>query len=343
MPQLTVIIPAYNEATNLAPLHERLVKATAGIPGYEFEFLFVDDGSTDETPAVLDQLRMLDGRVKAVRFSRNFGSHAACLAGLMNARGDLAVILAADLQDPPELIPKMLEQIEEGFDVVVAVRNQREDPWVTVALANLYNRLMRRFAIPTWPTRGADVVMMRRAVRDVVTSWRQKNTSIFAQVLWSGFRQATLVYTKQQRHAGRSKWTLAKKLKLLVDSFVSFSFSPIRLIAYSGMVLSLVGFAYAVFIVLNKLFFSHPIEGWSSLMIVLLLVSGFQLLMLGVIGEYLWRVVDEAHGTPPFIIQSTLGLDAQKEPSEEEFPHRVRQGDEVPQPLLPIYEEAKHR
>lgn len=319
MPQVTVIVPAYNEAANLPALHERLANVAAGIKGYEFEFLFVDDGSTDGTPVVLSRLRMLDARVRALRFSRNFGSHAACLAGLMNAQGDLAVILAADLQDPPEMLQEMLARMEEGFDVVLAVRSQREDPWVTVKLANLYHRLMRRYAIPTWPLHGADVIMIRRPVRNVVVQWHQKNTSIFAQILWSGFRQTSIFYDKQRRHAGRSKWTLRKKIKLLVDSFVSFSFSPVRLISYSGMGLSVVGFAYAVFIVLNKLFFSQPIPGWSSLMIVLLLVSGFQLLMLGVIGEYLWRALDEVRGTPPFVVQSRLGFEVQEQEVEESW------------------------
>ncbi len=317
MPQVTVIIPAYNEAANLPALHEHLANVAAGINGYEFKFLFVDDGSTDETPVILSRLRMFDARVRALRFSRNFGSHAACLAGLMNAEGDLAVILAADLQDPPEMIREMLAQMEEGFDVVLAVRSQREDPWLTVRLANLYHRLMRRYAIPTWPLHGADVIMIRRPVRDVVVHWRQKNTSIFAQIIWSGFRQTSIFYNKQRRHAGRSKWTLRKKIKLLVDSFVSFSFSPVRLISYSGIGLSAVGFAYALFIVLNKLFFSQPIQGWSSLMIVLLLVSGFQLLMLGVIGEYLWRALDEVRGTPPFVIQSRLGFEIQEQEVRE--------------------------
>lgn len=308
MTLVTVIVPVYNEAANVGPLYDRLASVTSGIPNYEFEFLFVDDGSSDESGKELATIHRLDKRVKAIRFSRNFGSHAACLAGLTYAQGDLATIIAADLQDPPELIPRLLSKIEEGFDVVFAAREGREDSWLTVKLANLYHRLMRRYAIANWPERGADVVMLRRPVRDVLIHWHQKNTSLFAQMLWSGFRQVEIYYTKEKRRAGESKWSLKKKIKLFVDSFVSFSFAPIRFISYAGFVLSALGFGYAAFIVINKLFFSRAIAGWSSLMVVVLLVSGFQLVTLGVIGEYLWRVADEVRGSPPFIIQAGLGV-----------------------------------
>ncbi len=309
MQLVSIIVPAYNEASNLTELYARLATVAARLTSYSFEFLIVDDGSTDSTPTELANLRSMDSRVKALRFSRNFGSHAACLAGLMHAAGDFAVLLAADLQDPPELIGEMLARMETGSDVVFAVRSQREDPWLKVQFARVYHRLMRRYAIPNWPAEGADVVMMRRVVRDAIVRWRQKNTSIFAQVLWSGFRQSFVAYDKSCRYSGRSKWTLGKKLKLFVDSFVSFSFTPIRFISYLGIVASTIGFGYAVFIMLNKVFFNQPIPGWSSLMVVLLLVSGMQLLTLGIIGEYLWRVADEVRGSPPFLIQARLGVD----------------------------------
>jgi polyisoprenyl-phosphate glycosyltransferase len=309
MTLITVIVPVYNEAANVGPLYDRLASVTSNIPNYDFEFLFVDDGSSDDSAKELATLHRLDKRVKAIRFSRNFGSHAACLAGLTYAQGDLAMILAADLQDPPELIPSLLAKIEEGFDIVFAAREAREDSWLTVKLANAYHQLMRRYAIANWPERGADVVMLRRPVRNVLIRWHQKNTSLFAQMLWTGFRQAQIYYTKEKRRAGKSKWNLKKKIKLFVDSFVSFSFAPIRFISYAGFVLSAVGFCYAAFITVNKLLFNRAIAGWASLMVVLLLVSGFQLLTLGVIGEYLWRVADEVRGAPPFLVDALMGVE----------------------------------
>lgn len=306
MPLVSIVVPAYNESANLLPLYERLVAVTSALQGYEFEFLFVDDGSSDNTPFQIASLRVLDSRVRGLVLSRNFGSHAACLAGVSDARGEYVMLMAADLQDPPELIPRMLAEMEKEADVVLAIRNRRKDPWLTIQFANAYHRLMRRYAVPTWPATGADVVMMRRAVCNAILRWKQKNTSLFAQVMWTGFRQATITYDRQERHAGRSKWTLKKKLKLFVDSFVAFSFSPIRFISYSGFLVSTIGFAYALFVAVNKMVIGQPIPGWSSLMIVLLLVSGFQLLMLGVIGEYLWRIADDVRGSPAFIVQSRI-------------------------------------
>jgi len=309
MSLISVIVPVYNEAANLRPLYERLSSVASRLLDCEFEFLFVDDGSSDESARELAVLRNRDKRVKAIHFARNFGSHAACLAGLTYARGDIAMILAADLQDPPELIPRLLAKIKEGFDLVFAAREGRQDSWVTIRLANIYHLLMRRYAIPNWPEKGADVVMLRRPVRDVLIRWQQKNTSLFAQMLWTGFQQAQIYYSKEPRRAGKSKWSLRKKIKLFVDSFVSFSFAPIRFISYGGFVLSALGFGYAAFIIFNKILFNRAIAGWSSLMVVLLLVSGFQLLTLGVIGEYLWRVADEVRGAPPFLVRAVMGME----------------------------------
>ncbi len=317
MTLVTVIVPAYNEAENLPVLHQQLTTVAAGIPGYKFEFLFVDDGSTDTTPTVLARLRDLDARVKLVRFSRNFGQHAACLAGLLHAKGDLSVLLSADLQDPPEVIPKMLARIEEGADVVFALRDRRNDPWLTIRFANLYHRMMRRFAMSNWPPQGFDFVMVRRPLRDVIVHWRQKNTSLYAQLLWAGFRQAYVPYTRQRRHGGRSKWTLTRKIKLTLDSLLSFSSSPIRFIAYSGALFVTLGFAYFLFVILKRILFGSPVYAWSWLMVAFLVLSGFQLLALGVLGEYLWRVADEVRGAPPFIIESTSGIEP---PGEQSLP-----------------------
>lgn len=331
MPLVSVVIPCYNEAENLQPLYERLRGVAESAPSCEFEFLFVDDGSTDGSRTLLAQLRSFDPRVKVVHFSRNFGSHAADLAGLSYARGDYSVIIGADLQDPPEIILEMLARMEEGHDVVFALRSDREDSRLTVWLANLYHWLMKRYAIASWPQRGADVVMLRRAVRDILVGWKQKNTSIFGQVSWTGFRQCCVFYVKQRRQRGVSHWTTTKKIKLAVDSFVSFSFAPIRLISYSGMVISVLGFLYALYIVSNKLLGGQPAPGWASLMVIMLVLFGFQLLMLGVIGEYLWRAVDEVRGTPPFIVEYTLGIERRckglpedtRRQSSEELPTRA--------------------
>lgn len=308
--KITVVVPAYNEAANVPLLHARLSGVAESLPQYAFEFVFVDDGSSDATPDVIAALQKLDSRIRGLCFARNFGSHAACLAGLGAGSGDYYVIIAADLQDPPEIIRDLLVKAEDGADVVFAAREGRNDPWLTVKLANIYHGLMRRYAIPNWPNEGADVVLLNRQVRDVLTGWRQKNTSLFAQILWSGFRQSRITYEKQARKFGESHWTFKKRLKLFADSFVSFSFAPIRMISYAGIAMSALGFVYATFVILNKLFFGAPLAGWTSLMAVVLFVSGFQLLTLGIIGEYLWRVADEVRGTPAYLVRHRVGFES---------------------------------
>jgi glycosyltransferase involved in cell wall biosynthesis len=307
--RVTVVIPAHDEAENLPLLHDRLGQVADGLAGREFEFLFVDDGSGDETPAVLARLRAADPRVKALRLTRSFGSNAACLAGLIHATGDVAAVMAADLQDPPELLADMLERIDAGADVVLAYREQREDPWLKVQVARLFHRLMRRVAIRDWPLEGADFGMMRRPVFEMLTHWHQKNTGLFAQILWAGHRQELIPYVRQRRHSGRSKYDLGRRIKSAVDLIASFSFAPIRFFSYTGIAVSAVGLGSAAYILYGRLIHQSQTPGWASVMVVLLVLGGLQLLMLGILGEYLWRVADEVRGAPAFVIQSELGVD----------------------------------
>lgn len=304
---LSIVVPLLNEEDNLKPLHARLSKVADGLDRH-VEFIFVDDGSTDGSVRVLEELSKADDRVRVLALSRNFGSHGACLAGFTYARGDHVVILTADMQDPPELLPEFLARCEAGSDVVWGSREQREDPGVTVFFSRMYNLLMRKVALPNWPREGFDFVMISRRVLDAILARTERNTSLFGQILWAGFSQTSVPYKRVARKSGRSKWTLSKKIKLAIDSFVSFSYFPVRLISVMGLLFALAGAAYAIFILFNR--FSHgiTIEGWASLMVVLLVVGGTQLVMLGVIGEYLWRTLDESRGRPPFIVAETKGF-----------------------------------
>jgi dolichol-phosphate mannosyltransferase len=304
---LSVVVPLLNEGPNLEALHARLAQ-TAGTLGRQVEWVFVDDGSTDDSYAKLCELRAKDPRVHVVRLSRNFGSHGACLAGFTQARGDHAVILSADLQDPPELLVELLAAADRGHDVVWARREDRDDPMLTVLFASFYNRLMRRIAMPNWPLEGFDFVMVSRRVLEVIRSRRERNTSLFGQILWAGFPQTSIGYRRAARRSGRSKWTFGKKLKLAIDSFVSFSYVPIRLISLMGLLFALLGASYAAFVIAHRLKNGVPVEGWTSLMVAVLVLGGVQLLMLGVIGEYLWRALDEARGRPPFVIAESIGF-----------------------------------
>jgi len=307
MPRLSLVIAAFNEEGNLALLYDRIRALDWAALGVELELVFVDDHSRDGTPAVLRALAARDPRVKVLRFSRNFGSHKAFTAGLEHCTGDAAVILAADLQDPPETIPQLVAKWRAGAKVVWAVRDQREgESLATRALARLYYFLMRRFAEVQPPRTGADFLLVDRQVMDVLRQAPEKHTSLLALIQWLGFTQDQITYTKAGRHSGRSSWTLRKKLKLSIDSFVSFSYLPIRLMSTCGFLFALTGFLYAVVVAVRALAYGSPVQGWPALMCAVLITSGVQLLMLGVLGEYLWRAFDEARGRPRYIVEERI-------------------------------------
>jgi dolichol-phosphate mannosyltransferase len=317
MPRISILTAFFNEETNLGLFKERVLAALKPLGG-DYEVVLIDDHSTDGSPRQAREWVAEGPNVRYVRLSRNCGSHAAYSAGLARCTGDCAVLLAADLQDPPEMIPELLARWREGHDVVWATRTARAaESWRTRLFAGLYYRLMRRFALPEMPAGGADFLLLDRKVIDAYNAVPEKNTSFLAMILWLGFRQTSVGYVKQARHSGRSKWSLSRKVKLLIDSLVSFSYAPIRLASLTGVCVSLLGFLYALVVVVNALR-GRPAEGWSSLMVVLLLVSGLQLLMLGVLGEYLWRAFDEARGRPRYVIEEELdgqaeaGLPARK-------------------------------
>jgi len=309
MSKLSLVVAAYNEEENLPGLYERIVRMDWRTLDVEIELIFVDDHSRDHTPQVLRDLAARDERVKWLRFSRNFGSHKAFTAGLEHATGDAAVILAADLQDPPETVPQLLEQWRAGSKVVWAVRGEREgETFATRLLSRFYYWLMRRYAVADMPETGADFLLMDRVVLDALRAAPERNTSLLALVQWMGFAQAQITYVKAARQAGVSKWTFSRRLKLAVDSFVSFSYAPIRMMSGFGFLFAALGFLYAVFLVVRRIAYGAPAEGWTSLICVVLVVSGVQLIMLGVLGEYLWRTFDESRRRPRYIIESSHGI-----------------------------------
>jgi dolichol-phosphate mannosyltransferase len=306
---LSVVVAAYNEEGNLPVLYQRICAIDWMALGLEPELLFVDDHSTDRTPEILESFAATDPRVRVLRFSKNFGSHKAFTAGLEHCSGDAAVILAADLQDPPETIPQLIEKWREGARVVWAVRDDRIGESVaTKALSRAYYYLMRRFAEVQPPQKGADFLLVDRSVIDQLRTAPEKHTSLLSLIQWMGFDQNQITYTKAARHSGRSKWTLRKKFKLAVDSFVSFSYAPVRLASACGLLFAFSGFLYAIVIAIRAIAMGSPVQGWSSLMCVLLIVSGVQLAMLGILGEYLWRTFDETRGRPRYIVEKRINF-----------------------------------
>ncbi len=307
--KISVVVPVYYNSQSLRPLHQRLAQVAANMPQAEFEFVFVDDGSGDNSFGVLKELAAQDPRVKVIRLVRNFGSNAAILAGLTYAQGDCVIEITADLQDPPELIPEMVSHWQAGTKLVLAARSGRCDPLATRLTGGLFNRLFKWLVFPNFPAEGFDFFLADRQVIQVLLRIAGPNLYLFGLVLWTGYTPAIVTYTREERRFGKSRWTLGKKVKYFLDAFVGFSYLPLRLASVTGIMLAIFGFLYAAFVVVAKAVAGFPIEGWASLMVVLLLVTGTQLLMLGILGEYLWRNLDEARQRPLFLVGEAVGIE----------------------------------
>ncbi len=312
--RLSFVLPAFAEARNLEQLFPRLL-AQAPLAS-EIEVVVVDDHSPDDTFAVVREWAARDARIRGLRLARNAGSHMAILCGLKAATGEALIVLAADGQDPPEVAAQLLDAWGDGAQVVWAVREGRQDASLVARLASrLYYQLMNRFTSVRLPPTGADFFLLDRRVLGALLAIPEHNVSIFALVVSLGFRQAEIRYTKQSRLSGGSKWTLRRKLRLLLDSVVGFSTLPLRLATGLGFAYAAGGFVYASLLVANRLsdgilFGAVAFGGWSALMVVLLVSSGSIMIVLGIFGEYLWRALEEVRGRPRFLVEDEVNLEA---------------------------------
>ncbi len=299
----SVVTPAFNEAQNLPVLYERLAATMAAL-GLDWEWVVVDDHSSDGSFEVLTRLAARDPRVRGLRFARNCGSHTALACGLHHAAGACVVALAADLQDPPEIIAELLAEWRQGAQIVWAGRRDRPgETAATLAFSRLYHRLMRSVGgLDGMPASGADCFLLDRTVVDAFARFRETHTSILALLGWMGFRQATVLYDKAPRLHGTSGWTLAKKLRLVIDSVTSFSAAPIRMMSYGGVAVAGLGAVLAGHMVLQAIV-GTPVAGWSAVLIAVLLLAGVQMVMLGTLGEYLWRALAETRRRPQYLIE----------------------------------------
>ncbi len=308
MSRISVVVPVFHNAASLPDLLARLQALAGRHPDDAFRFVFVDDGSRDDSFAVLAGLARVEKRVTVLRLSRNFGSNAALLAGLAEADGDAVATISADLQDPPETLDAMIAAWRSGRKVVLAARESRDDPPATAFLANLFYRLFRRYAIAAMPEGGFDFFVVDRSVRDLLLGIQESNAYLMGLVLWLGFDPAIVTFRRRARDPryGRSMWSFPRKVKYFIDSFVAFSYVPIRAASLLGLLVSVAGLLYALFIVVAHFALDLKVQGWASLMVVLLVVSGAQLLVMGMIGEYLWRNLDETRRRPRYVVDTVL-------------------------------------
>lgn len=300
--RISVVVPVYFNEESLPRLAERLREVASGAD-YELEVIFVDDGSKDDSWRRITEIAGSWPQARGVRLTRNFGSQMAILAGLQEVAGDAAAVLSADLQEPPELLPRMLEAWRRGATAVLAVRKGRPERWRTRAAANLYYRVLRLLALSEMPAGGFDCFLIGRPAIDFLVEVREIHATLPGLLLWSGFPTALVPYERLARQQGRSRWTLAKRVKLFIDSVISFSYAPLRWMSIAGAVLAFLAFAYAGLLIVLKIFRGQPIQGWTSLMVAVTFFSGVQLLSLGILGEYLWRTLDAARARKGFLVR----------------------------------------
>ena len=301
--KISIVIPVYYNEKNLEPLYEDIKKKVIDVIDYEYEIVMVNDGSKDESWKVMQNLAERDKNIRIISLSRNFGSHAALLCGISHCTGDCAIIKAADLQEPTELVLEMVESWKKGNNVVLAVRGGREESKSQTFFANFYYDLVRKTALPNMPKGGFDVYLIDRKVITVLENLDEKNSALTGQLLWSGFKTDIVYYTRLAREIGESKWTLKKKIRLVMDTLFSFSSLPITVVLAVGVGSMVVAIIWAAVVLVSKLCGAIAVSGWTSLFIFNLFSFGVTMMTLGILGEYLWRTFDASRNRPPYIIE----------------------------------------
>jgi dolichol-phosphate mannosyltransferase len=303
MKKISFVVAVYRNAGAITKTYQKIKGVFAqDLHDYDYEFVFVDDGSDDGSLEEILALRGQDDRVKAITFTRNFGQMAAMLAGLSNASGDAVINISADLQDPAELIPQMMSKWADGSEIVVCYRTDRSD---TLA-AKLFSKLAYgalRVSIPQIPPGGFDFVLMDRAVLDEFNSIDVRNRFFQGDLLWTGYRTEFIPYVRLKRTIGKSQYNIRKKLKNFLDAFLDASYLPIRFISLVGFATAALGVLYSITIVASWMLHATPFSGWAPLMIAVLVVGGLIMVMLGIIGEYIWRIYDEVRKKPNYVVR----------------------------------------
>ncbi len=309
MPKITVITPCYFNELNIPDYANRMIENEKIFPtNVTFEYLLIDDGSKDGTWNEMIKFQILyPEKVKIIKLVRNFGSTNAVFSSLPYSTGDCNVVISADLQDPPELILKMYENWQKGFKLVLANRTNREEPFLQKFVSNTTHKLVQKFGLKNLPDGGFDMNLFDVEIKDILIKMDEKNTFFPFLLMWLGYEFVSIPYVRRKRELGTSTYTLSKKIKAFVDSFVAFSFFPIRLISVSGLILGILAFIYGLIVIFGKVFGFVDSTGWSSMMVVILFVSSFQMIALGIIGEYVWRGLEASRNRPSYLIEKKLG------------------------------------
>lgn len=308
---LSIIVPVYCNEGSLAPLMEDITVRVLHVwSGLVAEVIFVDDGSEDNSFEELLQLRQkFPNLVRIIRLTRNFGQASALKAGFDYARGANVVMMSADGQDPADLIGEMLRIRQmEDVDVVIASRQEREESVYRIVTSRIFYKLMQCLCFPNMPHGGFDFALLsRRALKTMLRCW-DAQPFIQGQILWMGFKSKFIPYRRRQRRYGTSKWTFARKLTYMLDGIMNYSYVPIRFVSLTGLIVALAGFLYAGVVLVAKVFVGNPVKGWTPLMIAVLVLGGLQMITLGILGEYMWRIFAQVKPREPYVIDQIFDL-----------------------------------
>jgi polyisoprenyl-phosphate glycosyltransferase len=316
----SIVIPVYNEVKVLPALYSRLTRVMEGLVE-PYEIIFVNDGSQDDSTVLLREFQDRDARVKFISLSRNFGHQIAITAGLDYSSGQAAVVMDADLQDPPEVIPRLIEQWRKGYDVVFAVRAKRQGEGLFKrTTAAIFYRLFRRMTATEIPLDAGDFRLMSRRAVDTLKSIRERNRFIRGLAGWIGFRQTSVAFVRDVRQAGETKYPLKKMLRFALNGLLSFSLIPLRLASYLGFLISSIAFFYIIYAIGLKLFTAQVVLGWTSVMVAVLFLGGVQLISLGIIGEYIGRIYDEVKQRPLYVVDEAKGFEPLQPPPQRGAP-----------------------
>ena len=317
MKKLSIVTPCYFNEKNLRDTYREVRDTVFDVcTDYDWEWVLVDDGSQDGTYAVALELQEQDSRIKIVKLTRNFGEFRAIVAGLSVAEGEAVAVISADLQDPPSLIPTMIRSWEEGNMVNLAVRGGRDEKALKSWFADTYYKYVRKWVIRDYPKRGFDFFVIDKEVAAKLVAMQEKNSSIYLQLIWLGYKPTMIEYTREEREKGVSMWTYSKRINLFIDTFVVFSHHPIRILTGMGAIIGVLGVLLSIYVVFDKIINNTP-AGWASVMIVVLLTSSFQMIMMGVLGEYIWRNLDETRKRPLYVIEKVVTRDGEAARTEQ--------------------------
>lgn len=304
MKKISILVPAYNEQEVLEPLYQRLGKLANDNKSYEFEFLFINDGSRDNTLEIIKDYAEKDNRISYVNLSRNFGKEVAMIAGFDHVTGDATVIIDADLQDPPELIPKMIQYWEEGFDDVYAKRNSREgETWIKKTTSTIYYRMLQKTTHIELQRDTGDFRLLDRRCIEALKVIRESQRYTKGMFSWIGYKKKEITYDRDPRAAGETKWNYPKLINFAIDGLTSFTTAPLRISSVLGFIVSFVAFIFIIILIIKTSLFGDPVEGYPSMMAAILFLGGLQLLSLGVIGEYVGRIFNETKQRPLYFVE----------------------------------------